>query len=87
MSYEPTADATTLAPMPTMSAATASGCAVVVLGLAAAGIAFSGTRDGWVVADRPAEPVNLAMSATLTDPAWDIELPEGPTWNSSRPRA
>jgi hypothetical protein len=50
----------------------------VVMGLIAAGISYSGTRDVWVAADRRPDPEAVSTSAVPADPAWDIELPEGP---------
>ena len=50
----------------------------VVLGLIAAVVSYIGTRDAWVTADsRPTDKPG-AVSAVAADPAWDIELPEGP---------
>ena len=50
----------------------------VVLGLIAAGISYSGTRDIWVTSDRRPEVEVVATSAVDADPTWDIELPAGP---------
>lgn len=48
------------------------------LGLIATGISYVGTRDAWVTAGRrPVEGV-VATSREAADPAWDIEMPEGP---------
>ena len=48
------------------------------LGLIAAGFSYFGTRDAWVIADRRPEVTPAAPSGEEADPAWDIELPEGP---------
>ncbi len=50
----------------------------IVLGLIAAGISYFGTRDVWSVAERPSDALVVARSDLAADPAWDIELPEGP---------
>jgi len=50
----------------------------LVLVVIAAGISYSGTRDAWVTADRRPDREVVAMSGVAADPAWDIELPEGP---------
>ena len=50
----------------------------VGLGLIAAGISYFGTRDAWVTADRRPDAEVVATSGVATDPAWDLELPEGP---------
>jgi hypothetical protein len=50
----------------------------VGLGLIAAGISYFGTRDAWVTADRRPAAEIVATPGLATDPAWDIELPEGP---------
>ena len=49
------------------------------LGLIAAAVAYVGTRDTWVVADRrPERHATAAPSrGEFADPAWDIELPDG----------
>jgi hypothetical protein len=48
------------------------------VGLIAAGFSYFGTRDVWVTADRrPAAPV-AAPSTVATDPAWDLDFPDGP---------
>jgi hypothetical protein len=46
--------------------------------LIAAGFSYFGTRDGWVTRDRRTGAPVLAAAADATDPAWDLELPEGP---------
>jgi hypothetical protein len=50
----------------------------VVLALFAAGISYFGTRDAWLAADRRPDPTVMETSVVAADPAWDIELPEGP---------
>jgi hypothetical protein len=50
----------------------------VGVGLIAAGVSYFGTRDAWVTADRGSDSDVLATSGAGADPAWDIELPEGP---------
>ena len=48
------------------------------VGLIAGVFSYFGTRDVWVTADsRPAAAI-AAPSAMATDPAWDLDLPEGP---------
>jgi hypothetical protein len=39
---------------------------------------YFGTRDAWVIADRLPDATPAAPSGEEADPAWDIELPEGP---------
>ena len=51
---------------------------VVVLGVIAAGVSYVGTRDAWVSADRRPDAEAVAAVGAAADPAWDIELPEGP---------
>lgn len=51
---------------------------MLALGLIAGGFAYVGTRDAWVVADRRPEVTPAALSGEFANPAWDIELPEGP---------
>jgi hypothetical protein len=41
-------------------------------------ISYAATRDVWIVADRRPDPAVLSTSDLAADPAWDIELPEGP---------
>jgi hypothetical protein len=50
----------------------------LALGLIAGGISYVGTRGDWVVADRRPEVTPVVFSAVEADPAWDIQLPEGP---------
>ena len=50
----------------------------VGLGLIFAWISYFGTRDAWVTADRRPDANAVATSGMIMDPAWDIELPEGP---------
>ena len=50
----------------------------LALGLIAAGFSYFGTRDAWVIADRLPDATPVAPSGEEADPAWDIELPEGP---------
>jgi hypothetical protein len=50
----------------------------VGLGLIAAGVSYLGTRAAWVTADRNPDAEVVATSGVATDPAWEIELPEGP---------
>ncbi|MGB2608675.1 MAG: hypothetical protein WBC80_06840 [Isosphaeraceae bacterium] len=79
MSPEPTAERNTRSHFADATRRQRFGLALaVVLGLIAAGISYSGTKDAWVVADRRPDPEVVAMSGVAADPAWDIELPEGP---------
>jgi hypothetical protein len=50
----------------------------VGVSLIAAGISYVGTRDTWVTADRRPDSEVEATSSAALDPAWDLELPEGP---------
>jgi hypothetical protein len=50
----------------------------VVVCLIAAGISYTGTNDGWVVADRRSDREIVTMSGLAVDLASDIELPDGP---------
>jgi hypothetical protein len=50
----------------------------VGLGLLAAGVSYFGTRDAWVTADRSPDTEVAATSGAGAEPAWEIELPEGP---------
>ncbi len=79
MSPEPTAEHNTRGHLADATRRQRFGLALaVVLGLIAAGISYSGTKDVWVVADRRPDPEVVAMSGVAADPAWNIELPEGP---------
>ena len=51
---------------------------VMAVGLIAGGFSYVGTREDWVVADRRPEVTPVALAGEDADPAWDIELPEGP---------
>jgi hypothetical protein len=48
------------------------------LGLAATGISYFGTKDTWTVDTRRPDSQIGATQAVAADPAWDIELPDGP---------
>jgi hypothetical protein len=50
----------------------------LALGLIAAGFSYFGTRDDWLIADRLPDATPAAPSGEEVNPAWDIELPEGP---------
>jgi hypothetical protein len=50
----------------------------VGLGLIAGGFSYFGTRDAWLTADRRPESSVVANSGVPADPAWDLELPDGP---------
>ena len=50
----------------------------LALGPIAAGFSYFGTRDAWVIADRLPDASRAAPPGEGADPAWDIELPEGP---------
>jgi hypothetical protein len=50
----------------------------VGVGLIATVISYFGTRDAWVMADRRPDAEIVATSGVAADPAWDLELPEGP---------
>jgi hypothetical protein len=50
----------------------------VSLGLIATGVSYLGTKAAWVTADRRTDAEVMTMSGESADPAWDIELPEGP---------
>ena len=79
MSPEPTAESNTRGHFTDATRRQRFGLALaIVLGLIAAGLSYSGTKDAWVVADRRPDPEVVAMSGVAADPAWDIELPEGP---------
>lgn len=79
MSPEPTAERNTRGHFADATRRQRFGLALaIVLGLIAAGLSYSGTKDAWVVADRRPDPEVVAMSGVAADPAWDIELPEGP---------
>jgi hypothetical protein len=50
----------------------------VGLGVIAGGFSYFGTRDAWVTTDRrPGTPL-VATFGAAADPAWDLELPDGP---------
>ena len=46
--------------------------------LIAAGVSYFGTRDAWVTAAGRPDSEAVATSGVASDPAWDLELPEGP---------
>ena len=48
------------------------------LGLIAALVCYLGIQDTWIVVDRRPDREVAATPAVAVDPAWDIELPEGP---------
>ena len=48
------------------------------VGLAAAVISYFGTRNTWSTGDLPSDGRIAGTSVIAADPAWDIELPEGP---------
>jgi hypothetical protein len=48
------------------------------LGLAAAAVSFWGTKDTWTPGDRRLDAQVVQNSVASPDPAWDIELPDGP---------
>jgi hypothetical protein len=50
----------------------------VGLSLIAAGVSYFGTRDAWVTGDRRSDAVAVVSSDEASDPAWDLELPDGP---------
>jgi cytochrome c5 len=78
MSSEPTAEHTT--PDSDATHRQRFGLIVtVVLGLIAAGVSYLGTRNTWVTPDSRPRDEPAAVSAMATDPAWDVELPEGPS--------
>jgi cytochrome c5 len=79
MSSERTAGNPTPGPEPDATHRQRFGLVLSVgLGFLAAGISYFGTRDAWVTADRRPDPEAVSTSAVPTDPASDIELPEGP---------
>jgi hypothetical protein len=50
----------------------------LALAVISAWFSYVGTRDTWVVAERRSGTIPVARSGLESDPAWDIELPEGP---------
>jgi hypothetical protein len=77
MSSEPTAEQTT----PDADATHRQRFGLIVsvaLALFAAVVSYFGTRDAWVTANSRPRDEPGAVSAVEADPAWDIELPEGP---------
>jgi len=48
------------------------------VGLIATGVSYFGTRDAWVTIDKPTDTVAEATAGVASDPAWDLELPDGP---------
>ncbi|MGO9468489.1 MAG: hypothetical protein ACLQVF_30525 [Isosphaeraceae bacterium] len=48
------------------------------VGSIAAGFSYFGTRDVWITGDRRPAAVVAAASVVATDPAWDLDFPEGP---------
>jgi hypothetical protein len=50
----------------------------IALAMIAGGFSYIGTRDAWLVGDRRPEVTAAAISGEFANPAWDIELPEGP---------
>ncbi len=83
MSREPSAKHTTFGPDADATRRQRFGLILVIgLGLIAGGISYIGTKDVWVTAGRDAD-ASVAITpapatAVAADPAWDIELPEGP---------
>src|SRR3954452_2615895 len=76
---EPTADRADSGPDADASRRQRFGLSLALaLGLIAAGVSYFGTRDAWVIADRLPDATPAATSGEEADPAWDIELPEGP---------
>jgi hypothetical protein len=51
---------------------------VVGLGLIATGFSYVGTRDAWVTAGPRPNLEVVATSGEGADPAWDLDMPEGP---------
>jgi hypothetical protein len=50
----------------------------VGLGLIATGFSYFGTRDAWVIAARRSDAEVGLTSGVAADPAWDLEMPDGP---------
>jgi mono/diheme cytochrome c family protein len=48
------------------------------VGSIAGGFSYFGTRDVWETGDRPPSAAVAAPSVVATDPAWDLDIPEGP---------
>ena len=79
MSPEPTAEHNTCGHLADATRRQRFGLALAVgLGLIAAGVSYFGTRDAWVTADRSPDAEVVETSGVGAEPAWDIELPEGP---------
>ena len=79
MSPEPTAEHNTRGHLADATRRQRFGLALAVgLGLIAAGVSYFGTRDAWVTADRSPDAEVVETSGVGAEPAWDIELPEGP---------
>ena len=88
MSPEPTAEHNTRGHLADATRRQRFGLALaVVLGLIAAGISYSGTKDAWVVADRRPDPEVVAMSGVAADPPGISNCRKARTETSSRPRA
>ena len=50
----------------------------VGVGLIATEFSYVGTRDAWVTAGRRPDAEVVTPSGEEADPAWDLEMPEGP---------